>query len=247
MYERLAMNKSGDNEQAAAAGKDPQEKNAFLENNRQHILSLARAVSKRHLTMDDDEWSAAFLAVSEAIDEYTAERGDFWPFAAVVIRSRLLDLGRKQARLQTEIPVQPAAFDGEVDEDESNLSAQAAVSIAAVKDVDLSLKEEIETVGEEFARCGFSFFDLAGCSPKSFLTKAECAKAVRAVFTPPPLTGEIRKSGMLPIREITKRTGQPRKLLDRHRKYLVAASLILSGDYPGLQEYFRYMKVEKKA
>ena len=241
------MNKSGDNELAAAARKDPREKNLFLENNRQHILSLARAVSRRHLTTDDDEWSAAFLAVSEAIDEYTEERGDFWPFAAVVIRSRLLDLGRKQARLKAEIPVQPAAFDGEIDEEEGNLAAQAEVREAAVKTADFSLKEEIETVSEEFARCGFSFFDLADCSPKSFITKSECAKAVRAVFTPPPLTGQIRRSGMLPIIEIIKRTGQPRKLLDRHRKYQVAASLILSGEYPGLQEYFRYMKVEKKA
>jgi len=29
----------------------------------------------------------------------------------------------------------------------------------------------------------------------------------------------------------------PRKVLERHRKYIIAAVVILTGDYPGLTDY----------
>jgi len=226
---------------------EKKEKEIFLEENEQHILNLVRRITKRHITKSDDEWSAAMLSVSQAVDEYDKSRGEFWSFASVVMQSRLTDLKRKQARENTEISVQPAAFDGEVDEEEANVSAQYEVREAAGQIVDLSLKEEIEAVSEEFSRYGFSFFDLASCSPKSFPTRTGCAKAVRAFFSPPPLTDTLKKSGSFPAGEVIKRTGLSRKLLDKHRRYLVASVLIIAGDYPGLQEYFRYMKTEKEA
>lgn len=244
--ERQGMGNTDDNARVLLSQMDSKKKNSFLEDNQQHILNLARTVAKRHITTSDDEWSAAMLAVSQAIDEYREDRGDFWPFAAVVIKSRLLDLGRKEARRDAEISVQPAAFDGEVDEDDANLSSQMEVREAAASMIDLSLKEEIEAAGKEFSRYGFSFFDLAYSSPRSFLTRAGCAKAVRAIFTPPPLTDDLKRTKTLPVKAIIERTGQSRKLLDKYRRYLIAAALILSDDYPGLQEYFRYMKTEKK-
>lgn len=224
------------------AQKNPEKKNAFLENNRLRILNLVRKITGQHITENDDEWSVALIAASQAIDEYNESRGYFWGFAAIVIKSRILDFQRRQSKHNAEVSVQPAAFDGEVNEDEDNFSEQYEVREAAVRITDFSLKEEIEAAGEEFASYGFSFFDLAECSPKSFLTRGGCARAIRAIFKPPPLTGELKRTGLLPTAEIIKRTGQSRKLLDRHRKYLIAATLILSGDYPGLKEYFHDMK-----
>ena len=33
-----------------------------------------------------------------------------------------------------------------------------------------------------------------------------------------------------------------RKTIERHRKYIIAAVIILTGDYPILAEYMKYMK-----
>jgi RNA polymerase sigma factor len=45
---------------------------------------------------------------------------------------------------------------------------------------------------------------------------------------------------------IEKNSQVPRKILERHRKYIVAAIEILSGEYPYLAEYLRYIREEKE-
>jgi len=46
----------------------------------------------------------------------------------------------------------------------------------------------------------------------------------------------------LPIKILQKNTDLPRKLLERHRKYIIAAMLILSGEYPLLAEYLPFFR-----
>jgi RNA polymerase sigma factor len=44
---------------------------------------------------------------------------------------------------------------------------------------------------------------------------------------------------------IEKNTHVPRKILERHRKYIIAAIEILSGEYPYLADYLRYIREER--
>jgi RNA polymerase sigma factor len=44
---------------------------------------------------------------------------------------------------------------------------------------------------------------------------------------------------------IEKNTNVPRKILERHRKYIIAAIEILSGEYPYLADYLRYIREER--
>ncbi|MBP7348788.1 MAG: hypothetical protein KA965_08915, partial [Butyrivibrio sp.] len=50
----------------------------------------------------------------------------------------------------------------------------------------------------------------------------------------------------LPVNEILVRAKVSRKMIDRHRKYLIATAMILDGDYPGLSEYLTFLKPEDK-
>ena len=44
------------------------------------------------------------------------------------------------------------------------------------------------------------------------------------------------------MKELEKLSRIPRKILDRHRKYLIAAVEILHGEYPLLAEYMSYIR-----
>jgi hypothetical protein len=53
------------------------------------------------------------------------------------------------------------------------------------------------------------------------------------------VTGKLRKTGTLPAKELCSRSGASAKLLEKHRRYIIAAAEILYGDFPQLGEYLR--------
>jgi len=227
-----------------AARKDARRLNNLIDGSRRFILGCASRASGRFLTESDDEWSVALLAFSEAVESYDGTRGPFRPFAAMVIRRRVLDYRRTEARHAPEIPVEPFSMDGEAGEEETvtplqlelrqrnaELSAQSEASGAA------DARAEIGAVQALLRVYGFSFFDLADCSPRAAKTRRCCAAAVKALLGTPGLPERMRQTGTLPIREVCESSGVPRKILERHRKYIIAAAEILQGDYPILAGY----------
>lgn len=237
-----ANDKNLDNERALEAAADATKKERFLADERTHILKLAAKILNRQVTESDDEWSIAFIAASDAIDSYEAAKGDFWSFAAVVIKNRLYDYFRSEKRFGTnEIAVSPEAFTGDIKDRENAGGVELEVSKQASEAVvDSELREEIRALREELKPFQIRFRDLAGSSPKTDKTREGCGLAVAAVFLPPPLVEKLRRTKGLPAREIQKRTDVKKKLLERHRKHLVTAVLVFDGDYPSLREYFPY-------
>ena len=231
------------NEEVIAAQKNIENKNAFLQKEQNHILRLASRITHRSLTCSDEEWSAALWAVSGAIDSYEEEKGDFWPYAALVMSSRLKDMYRSESRHSPEISVRPEAFDGDVEEEDPDYLTQCEVQQHAGVTADTSLKEEIEALQQELKPFGISFFDLAECSPKAEKTRKSCAMLVKAFFAPPPpLVDGLRRTKIMPVKELLGRSRISRKIIDRYRKYLITSALILDGDYPGLADYLDYIK-----
>ncbi|HIU31286.1 MAG TPA: RNA polymerase subunit sigma [Candidatus Caccousia avistercoris] len=215
----------------------------LIAENEQFILRAASAVSRRYITKGDDEWSIALLAFTEAAQSLDPEKSSLRHFAQVVIRRRLTDYFRKQGRGQ-ELSVDPAVFESDPSEETEDLALRMAVAKQTARTEDRTLKEEIEAANQEFGSMGFSFFDLADCSPRAAKTKESCARAVNALLDTPVLYETLRHSGQLPVKALEEKSGVPRKLLDRHRKYIIAAAVILSGDYPGLAEYMRFIRKE---
>ena len=63
-----------------------------------------------------------------------------------------------------------------------------------------------------------------------------------ALLKDPALFQKMRETGNFPIKEISERAGVMRKILERHRKYIIAAAEILNGEYPLLAEYMNYIR-----
>lgn len=205
------------------------------------ILRTASFVLKRYVTDSDDAWSIALIAFWEAAEHYSAGKGDFRKFAQMVIKRRLIDYQRRQNRFIKEINVTPEAFSGETDEDSDPLSRVLAFKSSAAL-TEENLKDELGDVSGIFNAYGFQFMDLVDCSPKSEKTRSACARAAECMLSFPELIMKMRHTRRLPIAAISIRAHLPLKLLNRHRKYIIAVVEILGGDYPGLAGYLDFVR-----
>lgn len=210
----------------------------------QTILRTASSVCHRYISKSDDEWSVALEAFSHALDVYSEEKGSFLPFAQMLIRRALIDYYRSQKNTRQEIPVAPHVLEGSGAPDEDPSGVYLAVVTSSREACDRSLREEILAANEQLTAYGFRFFDLTECSPQQDKTKRECAVAIRFMLTDSALFNSLERSRKLPIKQLAVVSGVRRKTLERYRKYIIMAVLVLDGDYPQLAEYLRFVRKE---
>lgn len=231
------------NDAALRAKTNVRAREELIQANEQTILRTAATVSRHYVGRSDDEWSVALCAFNHAIDLYDGTKGDFLPFAQMLIRRELVDAWRQEARHASEMSVAPEVFDGSSDPDEDDGSVYLAVVRESVAASERSLHDEIVAANAMLEEYGFRFFDLTECSPQQEKTRRECAIAIRGLLKDPPLlVSLLRQNRKLPMAELCKLTGVSRKTLDRYRKYIIMAALILSDDYPQLAGYLKFVK-----
>ncbi|MCR4741237.1 MAG: hypothetical protein K5886_13385 [Lachnospiraceae bacterium] len=235
----MTENIKNDNIKVQEAAGNRERKNTFISDERDHILHLTARILKRTVTDSDDEFSIALIAVSEAIDSYKAEKGNFWNYASLVIKSRILDEYRRNHSREAELLTDPSSFDGNIRDDDSmaEISIKAEISGKTAVYVDNTLKYEIEALSEELSAYDIDLFDLPKSAPKSSGTKKSCTDLILSFFLPPPLIALLRKTGKLPVKEMLERCNVSRKLIDRHRKFILASILIKDGDYQGISGF----------
>ncbi len=214
-------------------------RNSFITRNEKFIISCASRFTKRYITKSDDEWSIALIAFSNAMDTYDSDKGNFQSYARLLIERRLTDYIRSQARFAGEQSTEPYVFEGNVDEDGEHSAYQLHIVRATSTSDENPIRDEILALNEILAGYDISFMDLTGCSPKAAKTRAACQEAIRYICEQPLLVARMRESRLFPIKNITENTKVPRKILERHRKYIIAATEILCNDFPLLQEYIK--------
>lgn len=233
----MVVDKKKENKRALAAKAGKEAKEKFLFEEQKHILYLTAKILKRTVTDSDDEYSIALMAVSEAVDSYDEEKGAFWNYASLVISSRIIDDMRKHGNLKSEISISPSAFTELADEDGISIDIRQQVQQKTAVYVDNNLKSEIEAFANELSEYGVDLFELPAYSPKSQKTKESCRELIVAFFLPPPLIEALRRTKNLPVKELLMRCNVSRKLIDRHRKYLLASVVAKAGDYQEISEY----------
>ncbi len=236
---------------AIEAGSDERKFELLVKSRKPWILRVAADAAGHYVTDSDDEWSVALMAFHEAVRSYDKEKGSFQALASVIIKRRVIDYIRSQSRYTNEVSVIPEAFEGNLDEDDAlgiNLKVQEQVTHDSLENSTEQraqlIREEINEVQNILSEYGFSFFDLAECSPKAEKTKKSCGHAIRTMIAGAALMALMRLKRLLPIKELSEKSGVIRKILERHRKYIIASSEILDGDFPILAEYLKAIKEE---
>lgn len=229
-------------ESAIKAKHDKYHIETFIKEHEFFILKTAHKVTGKYITKSDDQWSVSLSAFNEAITAYSFEKGSFLSFSELVIKRRLYDYIKKQSKHFCEVAISPFIFENSDEEEDLSLR-QAVMSKVSTKQND-DAKLEIEAITFTLKQYGFSFYDLISVSPKALKTKKSCAKAIVFLSENKILLNEMKKTKNLPIKAIEKNLCIPRKVLERHRKYIIAGAEIISGYYPILSEYLKFVKEE---
>lgn len=230
----------------------PETHEHFIKTNKRFILASAYKAAGRFITDSCDEYSVALIAFEEAIRSYDPSKGNFYSFAGLVIKRRVYDFLNSEARHNSEIPVRTVG-ESDTEEEDSLLpvelevkKSEVSLSMASTETQPEStpIQDEIAAMQNILNAYGFSFFDLVECSPKAEKTKAACILAIGFLLDKPDLFLAMRADHKLPIKPIHKKTGLSRKILERHRKYIIAVTEILNGDFPQLAEYLKPIRKE---
>jgi RNA polymerase sigma factor len=237
------------NQLAVCAAADDTVREDLILQQEQTILRTAAAVSHRYIGKSDDEWSVALCAFSRAIDLYSMEKGNFLPFAQMLIKRALIDLFRTRKSALHEVPVAPHILEGNGEPEEDPDGVYFAVVKTSAQASDNSMRDEITAANELLKTYGFRFYDLTECSPKQDKTREDCAKVVRYMLDqyPPELLEELKRRKKLPVKALANATGISKKTIDRYRKYMIMAILILEGDFPHIAEYLKFVREEASA
>jgi RNA polymerase sigma factor len=212
--------------------------NALISDYLLFIRAEASKATGRIVTEQDDEFSIAMIGFHEAIKTYEETRGAFLKYASVIIKNRLIDEHRRQRRhmMQTSIdePISSddgAAFFGENIKDEIDEYGQI--------DLKEATKQEIEELVSQLKNFGLSLIDIMENCPKQERTLENCHRALNYAITHPELIRTMKKSFKLPLTQIVEGTGIDRKMLERHRRYLIALLLIYSNGYETIRGHLK--------
>ena len=228
---------------AIRAKENDMELEAFIKNNEGFIIKVASKISKKYITKDSDEWSISLSAFCEAVKTYDEEKGSFLGFCELVIKRRLYDYKKKELKHSVEFSVDPVDFSCEPNEDDNTNSNYKIIAKLSTQNDD-GTKLEIEAIIDILKDYDISFFDLASVSPKAEKTKNKCAQVVVCLLKSPELLRELRLKKLLPIKKLSNISKVPQKILERHRKYIIAGAEILDGDFPIISEYLSYIRKE---
>lgn len=212
-------------------------RNTFIEKYKNFILSAASKVLGRYVGIEDDEYSIALIAFNDAIDKYDESKGEFYSFATLLIRNKLIDEFRKQG--SNVIPFSSLRSDT-VESDDENYD------VVGESDVASDATFELYTLKAELSRYNISLFDIPTCSPKAGKTKRMMYDILMYISENADVYTSLLKNNEIPLKLLVKKFGVNRKFLERHRKYIITATIILTGDYPIISEYIKNLREVKK-
>ena len=210
----------------------------LLEAYKPFIFSVVKKTSSLYyIDVHDDYASIGMIAFYNAVKRYEPDKGSFLKFAGTVIRNRIVDELRVSAKWAGKFV--------EVDYDpDSEDEAPNVVDLASIKrhreQVEADERRlEIDALNEELAKCGISFNQVYADAPKRDDGRDTIWGAVKFICENEQKLQELFVKKQLPMNELEKNLAIPRKKLEKSRRFIVAAVLIRTGDYPRLSEFVR--------
>ncbi len=192
------------------------------------IRSEASKAMSRLCTDQDDEYSISMMAFHEAVLGYERSRGSFIGYAAMCIRSRIIDYQRREARHRGHLSLHTPQGEDDHELLEELADDRDHFAESAHRE---ATRQEIAELSAVLADFGVSFSDVADNSPRQERTLSACTAAIRHALENRHLLEELLRTKKLPLAALVRGSGAERKTLERHRKYLLAMLLIQTNGY----------------
>jgi RNA polymerase sigma-I factor len=212
---------------------DTSAREAFLQHFQSFVRHVASRVAQRNLEWGrDEELSEAFLAFDKALSLFQLEKGvPFLAYARLLIKRRLIDYYRRQKKLAT--------LSLDVEEVEMAVEACRSVPEFYQREQNQERAAEIREYSLELAEWGLTFANLVEVSPKHNTTREKLLRVAWELANDSILWSQTKRTKRLPIQLLAEKTGFHIKVLERGRKYVLAAAILIarSYDFKYLSEY----------
>ncbi len=212
--------------------------NELIEQYKPFVAKTVSGVCKRYIQETDDEFSIGLIAFNEAIEKYTKEKGSsLLAFAELIIKRRVIDYIRKEARMQT---LHLHACDEE-NEDFSQTKLEANLSLDEyVRQMEQELrKDEIVHFHQVLQQFDMTLSEIVEQSPKHADARVNAIEVAQFIVHHEELREKLFKKKQIPIRLVEKHVTVSRKTIERNRKYIIAIAIVLAGDYVYLKDYIK--------
>ncbi|MBA4602237.1 sigma factor [Thermoactinomyces mirandus] len=209
--------------------RSPDKRNDLLKELEPQVRRIASSVCRREITKQDDEYMIAYKALDEAISGYCSGfQATFMSFAYKVIHRRLIDYFRHEKKHRRIIPL--VNYSGTSDEETPNPEVVAkAFENHRNEELKYMRQMEIEMFRKSLARYGITFEELVKKSPKHRDTRENLYKIAAKIVSDQDLLQKFLQQKKLD-KEISSALGMHRRTLSRHRKYLIALTIVMTED-----------------
>ncbi|MFC4769681.1 RNA polymerase sigma factor SigI [Effusibacillus consociatus] len=220
---------------------DPYVRNKLLEDYIPFIAKSASQATGRYIEPGvDDEFSIALSAFNEAINRYDLEKGaSFLGFADTVIKRRLIDYYRSQSARKKDVPFSDFDMDDGEDNIVNYVEIQKSMEVHSQELDTINRQEEILRFGQLLSEFDISLEELVELSPKHADARQNAMDVARIIAEDQEMRDYLLEKKSLPLKLLSSRISVSRKTVERQRKYIIAITLILIGEFEMLQDYIQ--------
>lgn len=213
--------------------------NELIHSYKPFIAKTVSSVCKRYIHDSDDEFSIGLIAFNEAIQKYSPEKGSsLISFSEVLIKRRVIDYIRTQSKHQV-LKLDYSANEREEDQTGNTIENELSINDYKRKTDEELRREEILQFNEVLNQFELSFNDLLQQSPKHADARKNAMMVAQLIAEHSELKQMLLEKKRLPIKQLENYVSISRKTIERNRKYIIAMSLILIGDYVYLRDYIK--------
>ena len=213
--------------------------NELLSSYTPFMKKTASLVCKRYISEQDDEYSIAMFAFHEAIEHFEQDKNaSFLTFAHLLIRRKLIDYIRKEAR-RKEISL------GQMTDDENQSSSFSLLESSNSFEQFTATQQAEErkhqiTVYESLLKpYGLSFQELVKVSPSHEDSRKTAIQIAQIIVETDEFYDVLQTKKKLPIKELAELVEVSRKTLERQRKYIIAIAILLKSDLHYIKDYLK--------
>jgi RNA polymerase sigma factor len=215
--------------------RSPDELNELLRELEPFARKIAFRVCGKIITIHDDEYSIAMLALNEAITHYRPAKASFLSFAHTVIQRRLVDHFRQESRHQRGVSLYTTPSVREEEWIRPEL-VELSFENHQKHEVEQERRVDVKIFAEELARFGIRMEELVKKRPKHRDTRENLYQAARVIASDRRLL-ERFYSQKKADKDLAKALGMHRRTLNRHRNYLIALTIVIVQDLRTIKEY----------
>lgn len=194
------------------------------------IKKTASFICKRKIDEHEEEFSIAYEAFYEAVRNYDATASaKLTTFAHLIIKRRLIDYIRKEARTATVVNGEAADIE------------LAHHAVEAYTEQELTKQRQYEILHFQMALDPYelNFEELTKIAPKHEDSRRGMIEVATIIAGVPEFVTHLETKKTLPLKQIEELVDVSRKTLERHRKYIIALVILFTGDYPLINQLIK--------